>query len=122
MATKRRQRSTKRRQKSTKRTQQVPRRVNTPLGLVSVHLVRELKSDEGVRLLGQADYGAMRINLDSEQSKRSRLRIFFHEITHYALEASGLGHSSLLTNKQCEAVCDAVATARVIETLGLKDA
>jgi len=100
----------------------IPDKVRTPLGWASVRIVPELADEEGTRLAGQADYTKGHINIAPDQSPRYALRTYYHELTHYALEAAGLGKHSLFTMKQVEAICDAIATARVIEDLGMDDA
>ena len=100
----------------------IPDKVRTPLGWAKVHIVPGLKDEEGTRLVGQADFAQGRINIAPDQSPRYAIRTYYHELAHFALEAGGLGKNSLLTLKQIEAVCDAIATARVIEDLGMDDA
>lgn len=112
--------ATKRRQKRGRGL--IPDNVRTPLGWAAVHIVDDLKDEEGTRLAGQADYTKGRIDLAPDLSPRYALRTFYHELTHYALEAAGLGRNSLFSHKQVEAICDAIATARVIEVLGMDDA
>lgn len=93
------------------------------MGTVVVRYVRGLQSEEGQLLSGQASFSEHRLNLNTEArdewTQRALCRLYYHEWTHFALEAAGLGIGSLFTKDQVEALCDAISTARMIEEMGL---
>jgi len=56
------------------------------------------------------------IELDPSIVEAHRIHTYFHELAHAALMDSGVSH--LLSDRVEEAVCDAIATARVRERFG----
>lgn len=96
-----------------------PKMIGTPLGMVRVKYVKGLQSQDGVPLAGQANFVEHALNIDTEVRDEwddmAQCRLFYHEWTHFALEAAGLGEGAMFDKKVVEAICDAISTARMIE-------
>lgn len=105
-----------------KRYPPIPKVMRCPGGDVAVTLGSKeamLKvSDPGEEVFGfynEADrFILIRKSLTAEQ----KWRVFYHEWVHVLLEDSGLTHSLTADGKQEEAICDAVAAARMRERFG----
>jgi Zn-dependent peptidase ImmA (M78 family) len=93
----------------------LPRVVEAPGGTVTVTPRRRPKAD-GDEVWGSWDEGRRRIEIDSEAPLRHQWKTFYHELAHAAL--SDCGVDEILDEKAAEAVCDAIAIARMRERFG----
>jgi len=94
----------------------LPDHIEAPAGRVSVILGINLKLEDGRDADGYFDRQARVISIDSSLPGRSRWHTYFHEAVHVALEDSGL--ANLYRRRELEALCDAIATARLRERFG----
>lgn len=91
----------------------IPKTIEAPGGPVTVTIGTV---STGEKDMGCWDPDARAISIRTGIAPRMQWSTFYHEATHVALADSGLGH--LLSDKQQEAICDAVATARLRERFG----
>lgn len=91
----------------------LPHSVMTMLGPVPVRLVKDWKDESA---WGMWHRDRRTIEIDARQTPELQWSTFFHEVTHCALDDSGL--ANILTEPQQEALCDAMATARMRERFG----
>lgn len=94
----------------------LPKSVMAPGGEVSVSLVANIKHPDGDECWGIWDDAARTITLDKTAMKRHQWRVLFHELTHVALDDAGLSNG--MNDELVEAVCDAIASARMRERFG----
>ena len=94
----------------------LPKMVDGPVGPFRVVLgtIDNERSDEENFGVWSELHREMRINKD--HPRWQQWVSYFHEHTHVALSDSGV--DEMLSKKQMEAVCDAVATARFRERFG----
>ena len=93
----------------------IPESVESAGGTVRIEL-GEAPVTDGLACDGLWDSARQVISLDASVPDRHRWRTYFHELTHVALTDSGL--DELLEPKLHEAICNAVATARMRERFG----
>lgn len=101
--------------KAAKRYPPIPKTAEGPGGSVEVRLVRALHHG-GQDCWGLYDPAERLISIDNSAGKAHQWRIYFHEWAHVALCDAGLDNA--LTHELHEAVCDALATARMRERFG----
>lgn len=94
----------------------IPKHVNTMRGPVPIKIVDGLKDDDGDTAWGLWQLKPRRIELEKSAPLALQWTTLYHEIVHAALDDSGLGN--LFTDQQQEAICDAIATARMRERFG----
>jgi Zn-dependent peptidase ImmA (M78 family) len=96
---------------------QLPRRVSAPGGPVRVMVGKgQPADDKGNDCYGTWDEATRVIHIDATSSPTQQWRTLYHELTHVALSDSGI--EEMLTHEASEAICDALATARMRETFG----
>lgn len=78
--------------------------------------VAEPKDEDSVGTEGTWEPDTRTIEIKDSLHPRRKWLIFFHEMMHACLADSGL--VNLLTDDSQEALCDAVATARLVEMVG----
>ena len=86
-----------------------------PGGPITVTVVAKLQ-DAGVDCWGMWRLDERTITIERHRSRKHMWSTLFHELTHAALDDSGL--SNMLTDQQQEMLCDALATARMRERFG----
>lgn len=94
----------------------LPKTVMAPGGPVTVEVCDKLTDEDGAHCLGLWLSRERRIKVERHPQPRQMWLVFYHELVHAALDDSGL--SNLLTEPQQEALCDALATARMRERFG----
>lgn len=101
----------------------IPRLIRGTGGAIRVRLRRKPKHADGQECWGLWDDGKRLITVDSTASPEHRWRVLFHELAHAALADAGV--ENLMDGAATEAICDAMATARLQEfrgELGIVDA
>jgi hypothetical protein len=93
----------------------VPKVAEAPGGPVTVKLVDKLVH-RGDECWGLYDPAERTISIDRTASKQHQWRIYYHEWAHAGLCDAGLDNA--LTEQLNEAICDALATARMRERFG----
>ncbi len=93
----------------------IPTEVESPGGTVRIE-IGEAPVVEGAACDGLWDSGRQVISLDGNVSPRHQWRTYYHELTHVALTDAGL--DEIIDPKLHEAICQAVATARLRERFG----
>lgn len=95
---------------------QIPKRLRGAGGPIRVRLIKRCKGDAGAAW-GTWEAGTRTVRLERGALPQHRWRVLFHELTHAALDDAGVGH--LLSAEATEAICDAMATARLQEMRGM---
>ena len=90
----------------------LPDTMDAPSGPVAV----VLKPTAAKGKMGSFDPSARVVTVDSALSPDRQWWVLFHEMAHVALWDSGA--ANLMKKRVQEAVCDAIATARMRERLG----
>lgn len=103
-----------------KRWSKLPKVVYGAGGSITVREIPQPKADDGEECGGTWDSTTRVIEIEEGLAPRMKWTIFFHELMHATLADSGLVH--LLNSDSEEALCDAVATSRVIEMVGRSNA
>lgn len=96
----------------TERTSKVPARVAGVLDAIRVRLETGRMTEHNE--YGRWEWATRTVTLDASLTGRALWQVFYHELVHAALSDCGVQ----LTKEQEEAVCDAIATARVREQFG----
>lgn len=100
----------------TPRARALPRVIDAPGGPVRVTLRRgALHDDDGNEAWGLYDVAKRRIYISRAIPPAHRWKVLWHEWTHVALIDAGLDNG--IEERLHEAICDAIATARVREVL-----
>jgi hypothetical protein len=86
-----------------------------PGGPIAVTVVAKLH-EGGVECWGVWMLEDREIKIQRHRSRAHMWNTLYHELTHAALDDSGL--SNMLTEQQQEMLCDAIATARMREKFG----
>lgn len=94
----------------------LPSVVHSSIGDVPVEQVADLKDETGDDCLGIWNYGERKIKLRPDQAPPAGWQTLVHEKVHMWLSDSGV--SGFLSQKQEEAICDAISTAIVAEMAG----
>jgi hypothetical protein len=94
----------------------LPKSVHSVLGPVPVLLKRHPKSSTGTRCIGVFEHRTRTIIIDTDQSHVARWQTLIHEEIELALWDNGVSY--FVRGRRKEAVCDAIATARVAAMLG----
>lgn len=100
----------------------LPSLIRGSAGPVKVRLRRNLKL-EGQGCWGLWDGAKRTITIDKTASREHQWRVLFHELVHAALHDAGI--ENMMDEQGVEAICDALATARIQEfrgQLGVMDA
>ena len=98
------------------RTPPIPSVIEAPGGPVRVSIVKSVPKLDGHECWGLYDSATRRIRLLRSLPLKQKWRILFHELVHVALIDSGLDNG--IEDRLHEAICDAVATARMRERFG----
>lgn len=101
---------------SAKRWPPLPSVVQGAGGAIRVVRCRTPIVEDGVTCHGLFRHETRTILIAASLRGRQRWHTFYHELTHAAMTDSGLWNRH--TEKQVEALCDAIATARVRERFG----
>jgi len=94
----------------------IPRTIEAPGGPLAIVLRPALKHADGTECWGLWDPSTRTIELLISAPKRHQWRTLFHELTHAALDDSGLSQG--MTDAMQESLCEALATARMRERFG----
>lgn len=97
-----------------KRYPPIPKTAQGAGGTLTVAIVKNPGGDP--ENMGHFDPSTRRIEIAKALSGDQRWMVYYHEIAHAALWDSGVHNG--LNGAQEEAVCDAVATARLRERFG----
>ena len=90
----------------------LPAYVNTPVGRVAVERVKGLTADS-TRVWGVWYWERRLIQIERDMPNDAAWLVLYHEECHVAFTASGLAY--LVTEPEQEAICDAMAVARMQE-------
>jgi Zn-dependent peptidase ImmA (M78 family) len=85
-------------------------------GMIAVLEVGHPKDEDNVGTEGTWEPDSRTISIKADLLPRRKWLIYFHELMHATLADSGL--VNLLTDDSQEALCDAVATSRLVELVG----
>lgn len=85
-------------------------------GPITVKITPNLKDEDGAELWGSWEQHIRTIQIDSAAPPEYRWHTLGHELCHAALGDSGLVNE--IEEKQAEALCDALGSARVQEMRG----
>lgn len=85
-------------------------------GPIAVEVVDRLTDEDGGHCWGIWHPPQRKVRIEKNPSRDHMWATLYHELTHAALDDSGL--ANLLTEPQQEAICDAFATARMRERFG----
>lgn len=99
-----------------KRWPALPKTVYGAGGSIAVREVAQPKSDEGEDAFGTWEPETRTIEIEAGSNPRHKWHVYYHEWMHAVLADSGL--VNLLADDAQETLCDAVATARVVEMCG----
>lgn len=95
----------------------LPQQVEGAGGPIRVVVVRGyVTHEDGEECMGTYEHETRTIRVASRLRGRQRWHTFYHELIHAALTDSGLWNQ--LGKQKQEALCDALATARVRERFG----
>jgi Zn-dependent peptidase ImmA (M78 family) len=99
---------------SARRYPKLPETVQAPGGPVSVTLATSV--GDGDDSWGTFEQGTRQIRIDSKAPRRHQWWTLYHELVHVALNDAGL--DEMMTGEAQEALCNAIAAARVRERFG----
>lgn len=85
-------------------------------GPITVRKRKKPRHKDGDEVWGLWDGAARRITIDSTAKIEHQWLVLFHELTHAALHDAGV--ENLMDDAGVEAICDAMATARIQEMRG----
>ena len=94
----------------------LPPTVEAPGGTITVILKPTLRHPDGTECWGMFDLAARTIEIATTATKRHQWRTFYHELTHSALDDSGISQG--ITEAMQESICECIATARMRERFG----
>ena len=94
----------------------LPRTVMGLSGPITVQIVDRLHDDDGTHCWGLWQQVGRRVQVERSTDKAHQWNVLFHELVHAALDDSGV--ANLLTEPHVEALCDAIASARMRERFG----
>jgi Zn-dependent peptidase ImmA (M78 family) len=94
----------------------LPKSVTGLGGAITVEVVESLKDDDGTPCWGLWNQIGRRVRVERSADKRHEWAVLYHELVHAALDDSGV--SNLLSEPHVEALCDAIASARMRERFG----
>lgn len=94
----------------------LPETIDAPAGPVAVVLGDNLRDPDGDEAWGLYDEAARVITVERALAPRFRWHTFYHEWAHVALMDAGV--ANLFGSRVNEALCDAIATARLRERFG----
>lgn len=94
----------------------LPATVEAPGGTITVILKPTLRHPDGTECWGMFDLANRTIEIATTASKRHQWRTLFHELTHAALDDSGISQG--MTDAMQETICEALTTARMRERFG----
>lgn len=92
----------------------LPKSVMAPGGEVTVWLVD--KAGTNGDAWGTWQEATRTVEIEKSAQPRHRWRVFYHEMTHVALDDAGLSNG--MPEELVEAICDAMASARMRERFG----
>lgn len=98
----------------------IPSSVRAPGGRIPVTVKPKLVHPDGKECLGLWHENERELELSAEMNPSNAWRVYYHELTHVALTESGLANVLLpiINDEGIDAICDAVATARMAERFG----
>lgn len=99
-----------------KRLPPIPRTIEAPGGRVTVAQVDAPLLNGTMECWGLYDSSHRHIQIDRTIPLRHRWQVLFHELAHVALIDAGLDNG--IEYRLHEAICDAIATARMRERFG----
>ena len=85
-------------------------------GPITVEIADKLTDEDGGHCWGLWMAPQRLVKIERHTSRDHMWATLYHELIHAALDDSGL--SNMLTEPQQEALCDALATARIRERFG----
>ncbi len=91
----------------------LPRIIQGAGGPIRVVFARVVKSEDGKPAWGTWEGATRMVRIVQNQPRHHQWRILFHELTHAAIEDAGL--DELFSEEGNEALCKALASARVSE-------
>lgn len=94
----------------------LPTRIQGAGGIITVHARTTRVKAEDKEVWGSWDESTRVIELDTRGEPSHQWRVLYHELMHATLADSGL--ENLFPEATVEALCDAVATARMRERFG----
>lgn len=94
----------------------IPTLVRGAGGPITVRRVKCPRGSDGEEAWGTWDEGRRAIRLDRNASPDHQWRTLFHELCHAAFDDAGL--EAVLEDSAQEALCRAIATARIQELRG----
>jgi len=100
----------------TRRWPAIPKVIYGAGGPIRVRLIKHVLSDDREACWGTWSAGERVVRLTRAATLEHRWRTLFHELAHAALDDSGL--TNLFSPAGNEALCDAVANARLQEMRG----
>lgn len=98
----------------------LPKVIHGTGGPIAVRQIKHVRSDDNEACYGTWEAGTRIIRIERGAPIAHRWRTLYHELAHATLDDSGL--ANLFTHDGNEALCDAIANARIQEmrgTLGL---
>jgi hypothetical protein len=94
----------------------LPTSVEGPGGAITVAVVPAPLKLSDTEVWGCWDEADRAIKVSDDIPPRMRWKVYFHELTHVAITDSGL--DEMISNELHEAICEAVAVARMRERFG----
>lgn len=94
----------------------LPTTAEAPGGTIAVICKPTLRHADGTECWGMWDAANRTIEIASSAARRHQWRTFYHELTHAALDDSGISQG--MTDAMQETLCEALATARMRERFG----
>jgi len=94
----------------------LPKSVMGLSGAITVEVVDSLKDDDGTPCWGLWSQIGRLVRIERSTDKRHEWAVLYHELIHAALDDSGV--CNLLSDPHVEALCDAIAAARLRERFG----
>jgi Zn-dependent peptidase ImmA (M78 family) len=95
-----------------KRLPALPASVPSAMGAIPVEIVEALKLNDEA-LCGRFSWQKRLIQVEQKMTREAQWYTLYHEMVHVALSDSGV--AQVLDERQTEAVCDALALARLEE-------
>jgi Zn-dependent peptidase ImmA (M78 family) len=94
----------------------LPATVEGSGGTITVLLKPTLRHADGTECWGMWDSANRTIEIATAAARRHQWRTLYHELTHAALDDSGISQG--MTDAMQETLCEALATARMRERFG----
>ncbi len=94
----------------------LPKELEGPGGTLTIVLKKDGIRHENTECWGLYEPETRTISLDARAKPRQRWQTLYHELVHAAIIDAGLSNG--LADSMHEAICDAIATARMRERFG----